>query len=140
MTADEEAIVAQTVAYCWAIDGRNFDALRDVFLSDGHANYGGVEHEGVDAVIAKCSEVLSPLDASQHVVSTHQVNVDGDRASSRCYFHAQHVRRAADGGPNYVVAGSYVDDWERTGLGWRIRRRVLNTIWTEGNVGVVRPG
>jgi hypothetical protein len=139
VTADEEAIVAQTIAYCWAIDSRDFDALREVFLADGHANYGGVEHEGVDEVIAKCSAVLSPLDVSQHMVSTHQVSVDGDLASSRCYFHAQHVRRAAEGGPNYIVAGSYFDEWERTTAGWRIRRRVLNTIWTEGNMRVVRP-
>ena len=140
MNADQQAIIAKTVAYCWAIDSRRFEDLREVFLPDGHANYGGVEFEGVEAVMEKCSSVLSPLDVSQHMVSTHEVAVEGDLATSRCYFHAQHVRRSAEGGPNFIVAGRYVDDWERTADGWRIRRRVLDTLWTDGNPKVVRAG
>jgi hypothetical protein len=137
--SDEQDIVDLTIAYCWAIDSRNFDELRDVFVPEGVANYAGTEHIGVDAIIARCSAALTPLDASQHMVNTHQVQVIGDTATSRCYFHAQHVRSAASGGANYIVAGIYEDALVRTGAGWRIRHRTLRTLWTEGNLAVIRP-
>jgi hypothetical protein len=137
--SDHQEIIDLTIAYCWAIDGRRFDDLRDVFVPDAVADYAGTEHVGVDAIIARCSSALSPLDASQHMVNTHQVAVDGDTATSRCYFHAQHVRSAAPGGANYIVAGAYDDRLVRTAAGWRITHRTLTVRWTDGNLSVVRP-
>jgi len=136
---DEKAIVDLTVSYCWALDTRRFEDLRAVFLPDATANYAGQELDGVEAIMARCSEALTPLDDSQHIVADHQVRIDGDRATSRCYFHAQHIRRVADGGANFIVAGRYEDELERGVDGWRIRRRRLVTQWTEGNTKVVRP-
>jgi 3-phenylpropionate/cinnamic acid dioxygenase small subunit len=137
--SDHQQIIDLTIAYCWAIDDRRFDDLRDVFVPNGVADYAGTEHVGIDAIISRCSSALSPLDASQHMVNTHQVAVDGDNATSRCYVHAQHVRRAAPGGANYIVAGVYDDRLVRTADGWRIAHRTLTVLWTEGNLSVVRP-
>ena len=134
---DRQAVVDLTVAYCWAIDRHEFEELRTVFLPDATARLGDVECDGIDAIIARISGALTPLDDSQHIIANHEVHVDGDRATSRCYLHAQHVRRAADGGPNFVVAGRYEDELVRTPAGWRIARRVLTSMWTEGNTAVV---
>jgi hypothetical protein len=136
---DRQAVKDITIAYCWSLDRHEFELLRDVFLPDATARLGDEECDGIEAIIARVSRALGPLDDSQHIISNHQVHVDGDSATSRCYLHAQHVRRAADGGPNFVVAGRYEDVLERTPTGWRIRRRVLTTMWTDGNPGVVRP-
>ena len=134
---DRQAVVDLTVTYCWALDRHEFELLRGVFLPDATARLGDTECDGIEAIIARISRALGPLDDSQHIISNHQVLLDGDRATSRCYLHAQHVRRDAEGGPNYIVAGRYEDDLERTTDGWRIRRRVLTTMWTDGNLGVV---
>jgi hypothetical protein len=32
-----------------------------------------------------------------------------------------------------VVAAEYLDNLVRTPDGWRIKYRILNTLWTEGN-------
>ncbi|NBV82245.1 MAG: nuclear transport factor 2 family protein, partial [Actinobacteria bacterium] len=45
----------------------------------------------------------------------------------------QHIRKEAKNGPHYVVAGEYLDQLVRTPDGWRIKYRILNTLWTEGN-------
>lgn len=136
---DREAVKDVTIAYCWALDRHEFDGLRRVFLADATARLGDEECDGVEAIIARVARALGPLDDSQHIISNHEVHVDGDTATSRCYLHAQHVRRAAEGGANFIVAGRYEDELERTPAGWRIRRRVLTTMWTDGNPTVVRP-
>ena len=132
LAQDRQAIIDVTIAYCWALDEKRFDDLADVFLPDGVAIYAGARCEGVAAIAAFCKKALSRLDCSQHMVSNHQVAVDGDHATSRCYFHAQHVWEASPSGRNYIVAGRYEDQLSRSERGWRIKDRVLTVMWTEG--------
>jgi 3-phenylpropionate/cinnamic acid dioxygenase small subunit len=137
--SDRHDIIDLTIAYCWALDTRQWEDLRNVFLPDAKAVLGGSDLDGIDAIIARVQQALMPLDDSQHMVSTHQIHIDGDRATSRCYLQAQHVRHAAPGGPNFIVAGRYQDELVRTPHGWRIARRELIPMWREGNLAVVRP-
>ncbi len=135
---DERSIVDVAVRYCWVLDTRNWDDLRSVFLDDARATLGEARDlVGVEAIAARCREALAPLDASQHIVATHQVTVDGDQATHRCYVHAQHHRRGARDGKNYVVGGRYDDRLVRTADGWRIAERTLTVLWTDGNRGVL---
>lgn len=135
--ADRQAVIDLTIAYAWAIDAHDWDALRDIFLPDATALLVD-ERVGIDSIIERIRTALTPLDASQHLIGNHQVRLNGDTATCRCYLQAQHVRRAAEGGPNFIVAGRYEDEMVRTPAGWRIRRRVLVRTWTEGNPNVVR--
>lgn len=135
---DRQAVIDLTIAYTWAIDAHNWDALRGIFLPDATALLVD-ERVGIDSIIERISTALSPLDDSQHLIGNHQVRLNGDTATCRCYLQAQHVRRAAEGGPNFIVAGRYEDEMVRTTEGWRIRRRVLVVTWTDGNPFVVRP-
>jgi len=138
---DRTAIIDLTVAYCWAIDTHDWPALADVFMPDAVAELGSPPLHGLDAITARIRAALEPLDDSQHIVANHQVVIDDDAstATCRCYFHAQHVRHAAGGGPNLIVAGRYEDEMTRTPAGWRIAHRVLTTMWREGNIAVVAP-
>jgi ketosteroid isomerase-like protein len=135
---DRSAIIDLTIAYCWALDSKDWEALRSIFLPDATALLGD-ERDGIESIIARVSGALGALDSSQHMISNHQVGVDGDTATCRCYLQAQHVRRSAEGSPNYIVAGRYLDRLVRTAEGWRIQRRDLLVDWTDGNVLVVRP-
>lgn len=135
---DVRAIIDLTIAYCWAIDSKDWEALRLIFVPEATALLGD-ERDGIESIIDRIRAALTPLDTSQHMISNHQVTVNGDEATSRCYLQAQHVRRSADGGHNYIVAGRYLDRFERTSEGWRIVRRDLLVDWTDGNVRVVRP-
>lgn len=137
---DESAIVDVAVRYCWTLDTRDWGGLVDVFLPDATANLGGrTVLAGIDAITQRCRSTLSRLDLSQHLVSTHQVAIDGDEATHRCHFQAQHVRSGAEGGDNYIVGGRYEDRLRRTGDGWRIAHRDLVVMWTEGNPVVIAP-
>ena len=73
------------------------------------------------------------------MVSNHVVQVDGNKATCKCYFQAQHVRHSASEGSNFIIAGTYEDILLRINEAWKISSRVLTKIWTEGNEQVVNP-
>jgi len=135
---DRADIIDVTHNYCWALDRNEWDELDDVFLPNATALLGSHQAANRDEIKAICSNALGKLDDSQHIVATHQIRIDADSATSRCYLHAQHIWRKADGGSHYVVAGRYEDDLVRTPDGWRIAHRTLTVMWTEGNLAVVR--
>ena len=95
---DRADIIDVTHSYCWALDRNQWDELDDVFLSDATAVLGTRSAESRDEIKQICSSALTKLDDSQHIVATHQVRVDGDTATCRCYLHAQHIRLEAEGG------------------------------------------
>lgn len=138
-TEDRLAIIDVTVAYCWALDTGDWSALDDVFLPDATAELGTPLVLDLDGIKKRVKSVLEPLDGSQHVVSTHQITVDGDTATCRCYLMAQHVRDGVPGGDNLMLGGRYEDALIRTSAGWRISHRKLITTWREGNPKVVHP-
>ena len=134
---DEREIIDTTIAYAVAIDARQWDVLRvRVFLPDATATLGR-PLVGVESIVARIDKALSGLDSSHHLLGNHQVTIDEDTATCRCYFQAQHTRQAAEGGPNYIVAGVYADDLVRTSAGWRISHRDLHVVWSDGNTEVV---
>jgi ketosteroid isomerase-like protein len=144
LLADRQAIVDLTIAYCWALDTKQWAELDDVFLADATAMLAtDAPLVGVDAIKARVERALAPLDDSQHLVANHQVVVNGDDATCRCYLQAQHVRHAAAGeagGPNFMIAGRYEDRMVRTANGWRIAHRELVPMWREGNPTVIVRG
>jgi hypothetical protein len=88
---------------------------------------------GLEEAGRYCANALDPLDLSQHRLGTADVKLAGDRATSKTYLAAEHVKK----GERYTVGGHYLDEWERTAAGWRIAKRQLVTTWTEGNAAVL---
>lgn len=135
---DRLAIVDLLHRYATGLDTKDWDLLASVFTADGVADYsalGGV-NEGPAAICKLCSGALGGLDASQHIITNEVIVIDGDRATARCYFQAQHVFAGAEGGDNFLVGGTYDDELVRTADGWRIQRRTLTPTWTDGNAAV----
>lgn len=139
MLLDERDIVAVISRYCRALDTKNWALLGEVFLPEATADLATTsELVGIEAIVDRIRTALELLDDSQHLVGNHEVAVDGDNATHRCYLQAQHVRAAAVGGPNYLVGGRYEDRLVRTAAGWRIAHRTLTVMWTDGNLAVAR--
>jgi hypothetical protein len=137
---DRLAIIELTHRYCWALDSKSVDLLDTVFAPEATAELRSAPLEGLEAIRQRIGAALAPLDATQHTVTNHMVVIDGDRATSRCYLHSQHVRAGVEGGELYVIAGRYEDELVRTPEGWRITFRRLVGVWTDGNIEVVRGG
>ena len=131
---DEAEIRDVATEYALALDTRDWDRLKRCFTDDCLVQYEAAgDHKGPDAVVAACRAALEPLSCSQHFLSNFSIDVDGDTATSLCYFTAQHVRDQR----TFLVAGTYTDELTRTGQGWRIMRRRLAHTWESGESDVL---
>ena len=130
---EKQKIVDLTIAYTWIIDHGPRERLREIFTENAVFIIDTRHLNGIDEIRGKIERTLGGLSSSQHIVSNHQVSIDGDTASSRCYLHAQHTLTGTEGGDNYVMAGRYIDKLVRVDSEWRIAERQLMLDWTEGN-------
>jgi ketosteroid isomerase-like protein len=121
-------------AYAAAVDARDLEALRRLFLADATLTVrrGGGEpevHRGPDGP-AGVLEALAPFEATLHEVSApvFTAHGSGEEATGECVCVAHHVRAGED----LVLYGRYSDRYRRDeDGGWRFAARVLRVTWTE---------
>lgn len=141
--ADRLDIEDVLTRYAWALDGKQFDELDDVFAPDAHIDYtsSGGEAGAYPDVKAWLAGVLPHFPAYQHLVTNKHITIDGDRATSRSEFYNPMVMAKRDGTTSiFFVGGEYHDQLVRTPNGWRITNRVEKSIWTDGAVPQTPPG
>jgi ketosteroid isomerase-like protein len=134
---DRQAVYDLVVGYVLALDQRDWETVSKCFASDAVFIHPAGRVEGPDAIVGRARAALDPLDASQHLLGSILVTVDGDDAQATSYFHAQHVRAGAPGGDLYVIAGSYRDRLRRGAEGWEIFERTQDYSWRSGNPDVI---
>ncbi|MFG3139980.1 nuclear transport factor 2 family protein [Streptomyces sp. NPDC048211] len=136
---DRAAITAVVTAYATALDTRDWAALGTLFTDDACWEYGGSGERicGPAAIVARISNGLERIDATQHLNGNHVAAVHGDEAEHTCYYQAQHIRHGLPGGDRFLGAGRYDDRLRRTPDGWRFTHRRITTVWSEGNPAVM---
>lgn len=118
-------------AYSYAVDFHRFDDLDDVFTPDAEIDYtatGGIRGSLAEAK-SFLAQVLPGFAGHQHLVATSSIVIDGDTATGRTLCH--NPMWSADGTVMYVGFW-YLDEFVRTGAGWRIRRRVQQAGYLTG--------
>lgn len=124
-----ESIRSTLALYPFAIDGKNFDALSNVFAADAAANYSAPLN-----VLSPLSDIKATLRASlscvttQHQFGTQLIDIDGPlEARSVTYFRAAHFGTTPETEDQVLYTfGQYQDAWRRQpDASWRIVRRDL---------------
>src|SRR3546814_1216089 len=122
------------VAYCYAIDNRDWDALDDVFTPEAIIDY--TEMVGIKGnlkeIKAFLAESMKQISNSQHIISTTQLTVEGDRAQGRTIC-TNPMDIASNGHMMFVGLWSR-DDFVRTPQGWQIGRAHVGTPVTNAHL------
>ena len=135
--ADRLGIDDLLTRYAWAIDDKDWDALATVFTEDARIDYtsaGGISGTR-DDVVAWLAETLSAFPMTQHMVTTRQVTLDGDRATARSMLFNPMGLSDGEGGLRvFYTGGVYRDRLRRTSDGWRIEERTEEALWFDGDL------
>lgn len=129
--------------YCFAIDRRDWAALRDVFAADARVTYSGRRAStGVDEIVAFLRTTASAVAVTQHLLHTSLLRATGpDSAAGLTHVTAHHVgydvALPAPEALTYTVTGSYDDRFTRTAAGWRISRRTLTLVTSAGDPAIL---
>jgi hypothetical protein len=135
LTPEERWEISDLLArFAFAADTRDMGMLDDLFVREATGNFGPAgAPKGLDAIRATMMEVLEPLDATQHTMSTSLATPTPTGAHARTYFVAHHVL----GGEVFSVAGTYEDELAQRDGKWLLTHRTINTTWTGGNPAVL---
>lgn len=134
--SDRDALIERLGEIAAAIDGRDWQAVRDAFTADAHG-YG--KDGGPDAIVAQMRAHLDGVGPTQHLLGNHRVHLDGDRARTLTYARVHHVGAGPMEGSFYECMGEYDDRWVRTEHGWLLSRRSFQIRIGLGDFAVLRP-
>jgi hypothetical protein len=134
---DERDIIRGLGHFARILDEKRWDDLGDVFAADLTFDYGMGERQGMAALRDNMTRFLDVCGPTQHLIGSILVDVDGNRAFSRCYVQARHQRSGDPAGPVFDSNGEYLDRWERRAEGWRIVRRDAKWLTHSGDPAVL---
>jgi hypothetical protein len=123
-------------AYSYAVDFHRFDDLDDIFSAEGELDLtatGGIAGP-LSEVKQWLATVLPHFAGHQHLVATSQVTLTGDAATARSICHNP-MWFSDPAQPPLYVGLWYLDDFVRTGEGWRIARRTQRKGYLAGLPG-----
>jgi SnoaL-like domain len=138
---DREAIRQIIAAYAHAIDRRRWDMIGNLFHDDGVFKFAGVDGDW-RGFIEQAGAILNPCIATQHQLGQTLIGFESaDVAHTETYMTAMHIVPAGyprtevfpDWGRTYsaVVAGRYIDRFERRSGSWKIASRTGLYDWRE---------
>ena len=113
-------------AYARMVDERDWSRMDEVFAPRATIDYRstGGKAGPYRETLEWLHRALEPWPLNLHFITNVSIDLAGDEARSRCYFHAPMGRADDDGGQLVITnAGYYDDDLVRTEQGWRIAAR-----------------
>jgi uncharacterized protein (TIGR02246 family) len=111
------------VDYGLALDAGDFDAYAALFAADGEVLLGPMGRaKGRDEIKALMTKTLAGgIGSSFHIISSPQVQLDGDTATSQVMWSV--VTRDDAGTAKLTMIGRHRDDLIREGGRWKFARR-----------------
>lgn len=144
-TRDQIIQVVNRMAF--SVDTCNWSAARACFADRVQTDYtsliGGEPAEiPADDLIAGWRSAIEPLTSMQHLVGSHVVDIDGERASCTAQVVATHAHRAGHGSDAklelWQCAGAYRYELTLVSGAWLIESATFTLGWETGDREVMK--
>ena len=134
----DRAAIAETIEnIARGADLRQWAIVRASFAPQVTLDYGQPETLSPSAVVERWEPLLEAFDGTQHAISDLDIQVQGDRATTRSTFLATHWMDAANDGNVWTLAGRYEHELIRANDGWRVTRMRMVPGESTGNAGLL---
>lgn len=132
-----KAIEAVLFDYATVLDKKDYAGLANVFIEDAVVEYIGIaDCNGLAEIQGLVGSILDKCAETQHMLSNVIINVNGDTAEASCYLQAMHVGKGEHEGQIMMVWGEYIDQLVLSNGQWRISKRQLKSLGTQGDIGL----
>jgi ketosteroid isomerase-like protein len=122
--SDERAILNVLGDFARILDRKQWNRVGEVFADAVSFDYGdGREQQGIGAMRAQFTTFLDRCGATQHLLGSIRLDIDGDTAVTHAYVQARHQGSGERMHLFVDTHGEYIDRWARRPEGWRIVRR-----------------
>lgn len=123
--------------YAEMVDQRDWALMDRVFALEATIDYTstGGQKGPFRETLAWLDRALERWPINLHNITNLTIELDGDVARTRCYFHAPMGRELPDGTQHIITnAGRYLDKVVRTADGWRIVERICDQTLMDGSL------
>ena len=115
-----------------------YSQLEQLFTEEVTVDYtslfpGEVQNIPREQLMTQWQSVLPGFDATQHMITNHQITVDGNEAKAIAYVRATHKL----GDEMWVVGGYYVDELVKVDGVWKLKAIQYNALYEEGNRALI---
>lgn len=131
---DRMEIIDTMNRYATSVDTRDWDLFLTCYTDEMIADMVSVGFEKPMTLpatdfLAIIRQAVSPFDSTQHLISNHVIDIDGDGATCVCYLQAQHFSQDDTGPHSLLIGGYYSNSLIRTKAGWRIDKYKVVKTW-----------
>ena len=136
---DKAGIVDLLHALAAAIDQRDWALFESCYTPDAVLTHGSEVFSGIQAIEEAAKPLISGLDITRHQFTNWRIDEHDGTVRCVSYLAASHVLKA-DGRPRvYTVFARCHDELTRhEPQSWRLHRRILEPLWSEGDPDVFR--
>jgi hypothetical protein len=136
------AVQAVVTRVAHTIDSKRWAELRALFADTVQTDYtslfgGEIQEQRADDLMAAWQNLLGSV-VTQHFLGPIEVGVAGQVARAECHVRGHHLKKGAAGGDEWMVAGHYVFELQRSASGWAIRKMKLETLHQTGNLTLLQ--
>ena len=71
--------------------------------------------------------------STQHILGSHTVTLNGDKATCISQFQAHHIFLDPSKGQSWTLGGTYNHELNRTDNGWEVNKMRMTVNWEEGS-------
>jgi hypothetical protein len=131
---DRSAVIEQVTRLFWLSDHHRWDELEELFADRVRLDYtslqGGEPSElSPEQIVSGWKQALGALDAHQHLVANHLVDVLDGRANATAAFQATHQFDGA----TWTLGGDYAFELRLSDSRWRIESMTMTAVWQIGD-------
>ena len=126
---DREEIYDILVNYARGADRADVDQIAAAYHDDAIEDHGGTFHGPASEYVALISKVLPTAPRMSHIVTNMNIELDGEKAYTECYFLTFSRRDQIDDPFDSLTMARVIDRFERRDGAWKIAHRRLAWDW-----------
>jgi len=132
---DRMEIIDTINRYATSVDTRDWDLFFSCYTDEINVDMVSVGFDQPMTMSVKdfmeiIQRAVSAFDSTQHIVSNHVINIEGDNATLVSYLQAQHFRQDDTSTFALLIGGYYDNSLIRTPAGWRINKYKVVKTWS----------